>query len=63
MNLLGPELVRGLATLVEQAEGHAVIKDRVNAIALPSLDDFRRESDLFGEGVRTPEFSSACRLR
>src|SRR3989475_2688797 len=32
-----------------------VIKDRVNAIALAPAEDFRRDSDLFGEGVRTPE--------
>ena len=37
------------------AAGHAVVKDRVNAIALAPAEDFRRDSDLFGEGVRTPE--------
>jgi enoyl-CoA hydratase/carnithine racemase len=37
------------------AAGHAVVKDRVNAIALAPVEDFRRDSDLFGEGVRTPE--------
>jgi enoyl-CoA hydratase/carnithine racemase len=30
------------------AAGHAVVKDRVNAIALAPVDDFRRDSDLFG---------------
>jgi enoyl-CoA hydratase/carnithine racemase len=35
------------------AAGHAAIKDRVNAITLAAIDDFRRDSDLFGEGVRT----------
>ncbi len=35
--------------------GHAAVKERVNAIALAPVDDFRRDSDLFGEGVRTPE--------
>jgi enoyl-CoA hydratase/carnithine racemase len=34
---------------------HAVLKDRVNAIALAPVDDFRRDSDLFGEVSRTPE--------
>jgi enoyl-CoA hydratase/carnithine racemase len=34
---------------------HAVVKDRVNAIALAPTEDFRRDSDLFGEAVRTPE--------
>ena len=37
------------------AAGHAVVKDRVNAIALAPIEDFRRDSDLFGEGVRSPE--------
>ena len=31
------------------------VKDRVNAIALAPAEDFRRDSDLFGEGVRNPE--------
>jgi len=35
--------------------GLAVVKDRVNAIALAPVDDFRRDSDLFGSGVREPE--------
>jgi enoyl-CoA hydratase/carnithine racemase len=34
--------------------GHAVVKDRVNAIALAPIEDFRRDSDLFAEGVRVP---------
>jgi hypothetical protein len=31
------------------------VKNRVNAIALAPADDFRRDSDLFGDGVRQPE--------
>jgi enoyl-CoA hydratase/carnithine racemase len=31
------------------AAGHAVVKDRVNAIALAPIEDFRRDSDLFAE--------------
>ena len=38
------------------AAGHVVVKDRVNAIALAPVEDFRRDSDLFDEGVRNPEF-------
>src|SRR6266446_3688829 len=38
------------------AAGHAVVKDRVNAIALPTVEDIRRDSDLFLEGTRTNEF-------
>ena len=38
------------------AAGHAVVKERVNAICLPSDEDIRRDSDLFLEGTRTNEF-------
>jgi enoyl-CoA hydratase/carnithine racemase len=34
---------------------HAAVKERVNAIALAPTDDFRRDSDLFGEGVRAAD--------
>jgi enoyl-CoA hydratase/carnithine racemase len=37
------------------AAGHAIVKNRVNAVALPSEEDFRRDSNLFGEKVREPE--------
>ena len=40
------------------AAGHAAVKDRVNAIALAAVEDFRRDSDLFGEVVRKPEAQS-----
>lgn len=35
------------------AAGHVAIKARINAIALAFADDFRRDSDLFGETVRS----------
>ena len=35
--------------------GQALVKDRVNAIALAPTEDFRRDSDLFGQGVRAPQ--------
>ena len=35
--------------------GHIAVKDRVNAIALAPAEDFRRDSDIFGDGVRDPE--------
>jgi enoyl-CoA hydratase/carnithine racemase len=38
------------------AAGQVVVKERVNAIALPSAEDIRRDSDLFLEGTRSPEF-------
>jgi enoyl-CoA hydratase/carnithine racemase len=38
------------------AAGQVVVKDRVNAIALPTVEDIRRDSDLFLEGVRSPEY-------
>jgi enoyl-CoA hydratase/carnithine racemase len=37
------------------AVGHVTVKERVNAIALAPIEDFRRDSDLFGEAVRQPE--------
>src|SRR3954449_375705 len=37
------------------AAGHAAVKARVNAIALAPIEDFRRDSDRFGEGVRPAE--------
>jgi len=37
------------------AEGQIAVKSRVNAIALAPIEDFRRDSDLFAESVRTPE--------
>jgi len=38
------------------AAGQVVVKERVNAIALPTVEDLRRDSDLFLEGTRSPEF-------
>ena len=37
------------------AAGLAVVKDRVNAITLAPAGDFRRDSDLFGVRVTSPE--------
>ncbi|MGZ6622805.1 MAG: enoyl-CoA hydratase/isomerase family protein [Solirubrobacteraceae bacterium] len=37
------------------AAGHVVVKDRVNAISLAPAEAFRRDSDLFGGGVRDTE--------
>ena len=34
------------------------VKDRVNAIALAPMEDFRRDSDLFGEGALKSEAQS-----
>jgi enoyl-CoA hydratase/carnithine racemase len=52
--------VRALAQRIAAfpAAGHAVVKERVNAIALAPVAAFRRDSDLFGEGVREPEAQS-----
>jgi len=52
------EFVRSLAHRIARfpAAGHVVVKERVNAIALAPAEDFRRDSDLFGEGVRNPDF-------
>src|SRR5258705_2835908 len=52
------DFVRSLALRIAgfPAAGHAVVKKRVNAIALPTVEDIRRDSDLFLEGTRTDEF-------
>jgi enoyl-CoA hydratase/carnithine racemase len=54
------EFVSSLARRIARfpVAGQIVVKERVNAFALPSADDIRRDSDLFLEGVRTPEFQS-----
>jgi enoyl-CoA hydratase/carnithine racemase len=51
------DFVRSLAHRIAgfPAVGQVVVKERVNAIALAPVEDFRRDSDLFGEGVRNPE--------
>lgn len=43
------------------AEGTALIKDRVNAITLAPVEDFRRDSDLFLEAARYPESQGRSR--
>ena len=49
--------VRSLAHRIAgfPAAGRLAIKERVNAIALAPAEDFRRDSELFGEGAPTPE--------
>jgi enoyl-CoA hydratase/carnithine racemase len=37
------------------AAGHVAVKERVNAIALAPVEDFRRDSDLFGEEAHNAE--------
>ena len=51
------DFVRSLAHRMARfpAAGRAAVKDRVNAIALAPVAEFRRDSDLFGEGVREPD--------
>jgi enoyl-CoA hydratase/carnithine racemase len=49
--------VRALARRIGAfpAAGHVEVKNRVNAISLAPLEDFQRDSDLFGASVRTAE--------
>ncbi|MDE1147111.1 MAG: enoyl-CoA hydratase/isomerase family protein [Azospirillaceae bacterium] len=49
--------VRALALRIAQfpTAGLALVKERVNAISLAPIEDFRRDSDLFGDGVKVPE--------
>ena len=51
------EFVRSLAHRIAgfPSAGQAAVKQRVNAIALAPAEEFRRDSDLFGEEVRDPE--------
>ena len=51
------DFVRALARRIAgfPAAGHLAVKDRVNAIGLAPVEDFRRDSDLFGEGAATPD--------
>jgi enoyl-CoA hydratase/carnithine racemase len=52
------DFVRSLALRIANfpAAGHAVVKNRVNAIALAPAEDIQRDSDLFLEGVGAPEY-------
>jgi len=54
------EFVRSLAHRIARfpSTGHIVVKERVNAIALPTVEDLRRDSDLFLEGTRTNQFQA-----
>jgi len=51
------DFVRSLAHRIAgfPAAGRVMVKERVNAIGLAPVEDFRRDSDLFVEGVRNPE--------
>jgi enoyl-CoA hydratase/carnithine racemase len=51
------DFVKSLAHRIAKfpAAGLIAVKDRANAIALAPVEDFRRDSDLFGEGSSNPE--------
>jgi len=51
------EFVRALAHRIAgfPAAGRIAVKERVNAIALASAEEFRRDSDVFGDGARQPD--------
>jgi enoyl-CoA hydratase/carnithine racemase len=57
------DFVRSLAQRIASfpATGHAAVKNRVNAIALAPAEDFRRDSDAFGEGIQEPQAQSRIR--
>jgi enoyl-CoA hydratase/carnithine racemase len=54
------DFVKSLAHRIAKfpAAGLVLVKDRVNAIALAPVEDFRHDSDLFGEGARNAEAQS-----
>jgi enoyl-CoA hydratase/carnithine racemase len=58
------EFVRSVAHRIAgvPAAGRAVLKARINAIALAPADDFRRDSDLFVERARDPEAQRRIRI-
>ena len=49
--------VRSLAQRIASfpGAGHAAVKDRVNAIGLAPAEDFARDAEVFGMGLRIPE--------
>jgi enoyl-CoA hydratase/carnithine racemase len=55
--------VRALAHRIARfpSPGHVAVKDRVNAIALAPAEEFRHDSDIFGNGVRAPEAQTLIR--
>jgi enoyl-CoA hydratase/carnithine racemase len=57
------EFVRSLAHRIARfpAAGQAVVKERVNAIALAPAEDFRRDSRLFGEAAASVESQGIMR--
>jgi enoyl-CoA hydratase/carnithine racemase len=54
------DFVRSLAHRIAKlpSAGLVAVKDRVNAIALAPVEDFRHDSDLFGEAAQKPEAQS-----
>ena len=57
------DFVRSLAHRIAgfPAAGRAAVKERVNAIALAPVEDFRRDSDLFAQGFGQPEAQARTR--
>jgi enoyl-CoA hydratase/carnithine racemase len=58
------DFVRALAQRIAgfPAAGHAAVKDRVNAIALAPIEDFRHDSDAFGAGAGEPQAQARVRV-
>jgi len=57
------DFVRSLAFRIASfpVGGRAAIKNRVNAIALAPVEDFRQDSDLFGDSVQGPDAQGRIR--
>ena len=51
------QFVRSLAQRIGSfpGAGHVAVKDRINAIGLAPADDFARDAEVFGMGLRIPE--------
>jgi hypothetical protein len=64
--LAASEIDRFVTSLAQRiasfpAAGHVAVKERVNAITLAPAEDFRRDSDLFVEGLSKTD--AQARLR
>ena len=58
------EFVRLLALRIAgfPIAGQAIVKDRINAVSLAPFEEFRRDSDLFGEAMSNPDTQKRTQL-
>lgn len=66
-SLPGTELASFVSALAHRIaafpeDGHLIVKERVNAISLAPIDEFRHDSDLFSEGVHRPDVQQRLKI-